>query len=203
MKYKAFYATLLLIIGAQKAMAIEEASYVVLKSEGNYEVREYAPHVLAETLVDGDLENAGSRAFQKLFRYISGNNVSHTKVAMTAPVSQVPASEEIQMTAPVGQQRVQDKWAVSFMMPKSYTLSSLPQPKDPSVVLRQVAAQKMAVVRYSGTWSEKNYSRHKSELESWMQKTGLTRSGPEMWARYNPPFTLWFLRRNEVLIPVN
>jgi len=202
-KFKAFFAALLLVIGAQKAMAIEEAIYVVLKSEGTFEVREYAPHVLAETLVTGDLENAGSKAFQKLFRYISGDNVSRTKVAMTAPASQVPASEKIQMTAPVGQQRVQEQWAVSFMMPKSYTLSSLPQPKDPSVVLRQVSAQKMAVVRYSGTWSEKNYSRHKSELESWMRKTGLTRSGTEIWARYNPPFTPWFLRRNEVLIPVN
>ncbi len=184
-------------------MAIEEASYVVLKSEGKFEVREYAPHVLAETLVEGDLENAGSKAFQKLFRYISGDNVSQTKVAMTAPVSQTPASEKIQMTAPVGQQRVENRWAISFMMPKSYTLSSLPQPKDPNVVLRQVPAQKMAVVRYSGTWSEKNYSRYKLELESWMHKAGLANSGPEMWAKYNPPFTPWFLRRNEILIPIN
>jgi hypothetical protein len=184
MKFKVLFVTLLLLIGAQTSMAIEEASYVVLKSDGKLEVREYAPHVLAETLVEGDLENAGSIAFQKLFRYISGDNVSQAKVAMTAPVSQVPASEKIEMTAPVGQQRVQERWAVSFMMPKSYTLSSLPQPKDPSVVLRQVPAQKIAVVRYSGTWSEKNYSRHKLELESWMRKTGLTASGPEVWARY-------------------
>ena len=184
-------------------MAIEEAGYVVLKSEGEFEVREYAPHILAETLVDGNFESAGSTAFQKLFRYISGENVSLTKVAMTAPVSQVPAGEKIQMTAPVGQQRVKERWAVSFMMPKSYTLSSLPQPKDSSVVLRQVPARKVAVIRYSGTWSVENYSRHKSELEAWMRKTGLTKSGAEMWARYNPPFTPWFLRRNEVLIPID
>lgn len=202
MKSKAFFAALLLLILAQDAMAVEEASYVVLKSDGEFEVREYAPHVLAETLVAGDLESAGGKAFKKLFGYISGDNVSRTKVPMTAPVSQVPASEKIQMTAPVGQQRVQEKWAVSFMMPKFYTLSSLPQPKDPSVVLRQVPAQKMAVVRYSGTWSEKNYSRHKSELESWVQNNGLTASGGEIWARYNAPFTPWFLRRNEILIPV-
>jgi len=192
----------LLIIGTQETMAVEEASYVLLKSDGKFEVREYAPHVLAETLVTGDLESAGGKAFQTLFGYISGDNVSRTKVAMTAPVSQVPASEKIQMTAPVGQQRVEEQWAVSFMMPKSYTLSTLPQPKDPSVVLRQVPAQKIAVVRYSGTWSEKNYSRHKSELEAWVRKNGLTASGSERWARYNAPFTPWFLRRNEVLIPV-
>jgi hypothetical protein len=202
MKSKAFVAALLLLIGTQEAMAVEEASYVVLKSDGKFEVREYAPHVLAETLVAADLENAGGKAFQKLFGYISGENVSRTKVVMTAPVSQVPASEKIQMTAPVGQQRVQEQWAVSFMMPKSYTLSSLPQPKDPSVVLRQVPAQKMAAVRYSGTWSEKNYSQAKSELESWVRKNGLIASGSEIWARYNAPFTPWFMRRNEVLIPV-
>jgi effector-binding domain-containing protein len=202
MKFKAFVAALLLLIGTQEAMAVEEASYVVLKSDGKFEVREYAPHVLAETLVAGDLENAGGKAFQKLFGYISGENVSRKKVAMTAPVSQVPASEKIQMTAPVGKQGVQEQWAVSFMMPKSYTLSSLPQPKDPTVVLRQVPAQKMAAVRYSGTWSEKNYSQHKSELESWVRKNGLTISGSEIWARYNAPFTPWFLRRNEVLILV-
>lgn len=203
MKFKAFFATLLLLIGAPSAVGIEEASYVILRSEGRFEVREYAPHLLAETLVDGNLENAGSKAFQKLFRYISGDNIARTKIAMTAPVSQAPVSEKIQMTAPVGQQRVQNQWAVSFMMPKSYTLSSLPQPKDPSVVLRQVPAQKIAAVRYSGTWSEKNYSRHKSELQSWMRNNSLTASGTDRWARYNAPFTPWFLRRNEILIPVN
>lgn len=203
MKIKAFVATLLLLTGAQAAMAIEEASYAVLRSDGKFEVREYAPHVLAETLVAGELEDAGSKAFKVLFRYISGDNVSRTKVAMTAPVSQQPVGEKIRMTAPVGQQRVQDQWAVSFMMPKSYTLESLPQPSDSRVSLRQVPAQKMAVVRYSGTWSASNYSSQKSELESWMRRNGLTASGSEIWARYNPPFTPWFLRRNEILIPVN
>ena len=133
MKIRAFVATLLLLTGAQVAMAIEEASYAVLRSDGKFEVREYAPHVLAETLVAGELEDAGSKAFKLLFRYISGDNVSRTKVAMTAPVSQQPVGEKIRMTAPVGQQRVQDQWAVSFMMPKSYTLESLPQPSDSRV----------------------------------------------------------------------
>jgi hypothetical protein len=193
----------LMIIGEQKVMAVEEASYQVIQKDKVFEVREYAPHVVAETLVDGEFDKAGSQAFQKLFKYISGNNVSNTKVAMTAPVSQKSAGEKIAMTAPVGQQRVQDKWAVSFMMPKSYTLSTLPQPKDPSVTLRQVPAQQMAVIRYSGLWTEKNYLSHKSELEAWIQKVGLTKTGDAVWARYNAPFTLWFLRRNEILIPVS
>ena len=193
----------LMIIGVQNAMAIEEASYVVIKKQKVFEVREYAPHVLAETIVDGDLKQAGSKAFQRLFRYISGDNVSRTKVAMTAPVSQRAAGEKIQMTAPVSQQRVQDQWAVSFMMPKAYTLDTLPQPQNANVTLRQVPAQKMAVVRYSGTWSEKSYLSHKLALESWMSQNGLTSSGSAIWARYNPPFTPWFLRRNEILIPIH
>ena len=193
----------LMIIGVQNAMAIEEASYVVIKKDKKFEIREYAPHILAETLVDGDLTDAGSKAFQRLFGYISGGNVSNTKLAMTAPVVQQPAGEKIQMTAPVVQQRVQDKWAVSFMMPKAYTLDTLPKPKDANVTLRQVPAQKMAVVRYSGTWSEKNYLKNKLELESWMSKNELTSSGSAIWARYNAPFTLWFLRRNEIMIPIH
>jgi effector-binding domain-containing protein len=195
--------TSLLLIGVQKVMAVEEASYVVIKKDKAFEVREYPPHILAETLVDGEFDKAGSQAFQKLFRYISGDNVSNTKVAMTAPVSQHSVGEKIEMTAPVGQQRSQDKWAVSFMMPKSYTLTTLPQPKDSSVTLRQVPAQRMAVVRYSGTWSEKSYLRHKSELEAWIHKEGLTTTGNPIWARYNPPFMPWFLRRNEIMIPVH
>lgn len=193
----------LLITGAQQTMATEEASYVVIKKDNNFEIREYAPHILAETLVEGNLEQAGNVAFQRLFRYISGDNVSRTKVSMTAPVSQKQAGEKIEMTAPVGQQRVEERWAVSFIMPKSYTLSTLPQPKDPSVTLREVPEQKIAAVRYSGTWSEENYLSHKLELESWIRKTNLTSAGAPIWARYNAPFTPWFLRRNEILIPVN
>jgi SOUL heme-binding protein len=196
-------AAVVLFIGSVNAMAIEEAKYEVVKKENNFEIRDYAPHVLAETFVDGDLEEAGSIAFKRLFRYISGNNTSRVNISMTAPVSQEPASEKIEMTAPVGQQRVQEKWAVSFMMPASYTIETLPEPDDPEVTLRQVPARRMAVVRYSGFWSEKGYLQHKSELELWIQKMGLTVTGDPIWARFNSPFSLWFLRRNEVQIPID
>jgi effector-binding domain-containing protein len=184
-------------------MAIEEAAYKVLQKDNRFEIRDYAPHILAETFVEGDLEEAGNKAFNRLFRYISGENRSREKVAMTAPVSQEPMGEKITMTAPVGQQRVQEKWAVSFMMPASYTLGTLPEPEDPKVTLRQVPARRMAAVRYSGFWSEKNYLRYKSALESWIHDKGLTIVGDPLWARYNPPFTPWFLRRNEILIPID
>ena len=196
-------ATAVIIFGAMDAMAIEEAAYKVLKKDNRFEIRDYAPHILAETVVEGDFEEAGNKAFRRLFRYISGDNRSREKVAMTAPVSQKPMGQKIQMTAPVGQRNVQDRWAVSFMMPASYTLETLPTPEDPKVTLRQVPARRMAAVRYSGFWSEKNYLRYKLELESWIHEKGLTIVGDPLWARYNAPFTPWFLRRNEILIPVD
>ena len=196
-------AVAIIIIGAMDAMAIEEAKYEVVKKDNKFEIRDYAPHILAETVVEGDVKDAGNKAFKRLFRYISGDNRSRDKVAMTAPVSQQPMREKIKMTAPVGQRRVQEKWAVSFMMPASYTLETLPEPEDPNITLRQVPARRMAAVRYSGFWSEKRYLKYKSELESWIHERGLNIVGEPIWARYNPPFTPWFLRRNEILIPVD
>jgi len=184
-------------------MAIEEAKYEVIQIDNKFEIRDYETHILAETLVEGNLEDAGSKGFKRLFRYISGDNRSGDKVAMTAPVSQPPTGERIRMTAPVGQQRLEERWAVSFMMPGSYTLKTLPEPEDPKITLRQVPARRMAAVRYSGFWSEKSYLRNKVELESWIDRIGLTIVGDPIWARYNPPFMPWFLRRNEVLIPVD
>lgn len=184
-------------------MAVEEAAYTVVKKENRFEIRDYAPHILAETIVQEDFEEAGSEAFSRLFRYISGNNRPRVKLAMTAPVSQESMGEKIRMTTPVGQQRVQKGWVVSFMMPASYTLETLPEPDDPKVTLRQIPARRMASVRYSGFWSEKNYLRYKVELESWIEEMGLGIVGDPIWARYNHPLTLWFFRRNEILIPVD
>lgn len=196
---------LILIIifsGAHSAMAIEEAPYEVVKVEGDFEVRNYAPHLLAETFVEGDFEDAGSSAFKRLFRYISGDNRSQTKIAMTAPVSQ-QSGEKIDMTAPVGQQKSGDQWVVSFMMPASYNMGNLPVPDNPLVTLRQVPARRMATIRYSGFWSEKNYQKNKLKLDLWIQKEGLMVSGEPIWARYNAPFVPWFMRRNEILVPVS
>lgn len=193
---------LLLLTGVTTAMATEEAPYTVMRTDDIFELREYPPLVLAEITVEGDLEDAGNKAFRPLFRYISGANRSRGKIAMTAPVSQEQQGEKIAMTAPVSQQGEQGKWAVSFMMPASYTLENLPAPDDQSIKLRQVPARRVAAVRYSGFWSEKNYLRYKQELERWITDNSLKAIGEPVWARYNPPFTLWFLRRNEILIPI-
>ncbi len=183
-------------------MTTDEVKYNVVIKAKDIELRDYPAHVVAETVVDGTLEDAGNKAFRKLFGYISGKNRSRSKIAMTAPVSQEPASEKVAMTAPVGQQRVAGGWVVSFTMPMSYALNALPVPEDPDVTLRQVPARRMASVRYSGTWSESRYLRYRKELEVWIEKNAFRILGEAVWARYNPPFTLWFLRRNEILIPV-
>jgi hypothetical protein len=88
------------------------------------------------------------------------------------------------------------------MMPATYTLETLPLPTDPSITLRQVPARRMASVTYSGFWSEKSYLKNKADLEAWIEANGYSISGPPLWARYNPPFMPWFMRRNEILIPV-
>jgi hypothetical protein len=202
-KMKGFgWIILVVILGIGKAMAIEEAEYTVVFNQESFEVRQYESHILAETIVDGDFEDAGSKAFSQLFNYISGNNNSQRKVEMTTPVNQEPVSEKIDMTAPVGQQRKDGSWVVSFMMPSSYSLETLPLPEDSNVTLRQVPARYMAAIRYSGFWSEEAYSDNLDKLNAWMEKQNLIVVGSPIWARYNAPFVPWFLRRNEILIPV-
>ncbi len=190
-----------LLLGST-ALAIEEAAFTVEIADGDFQVRRYAPQVAAEIVVDGPPEDAGNRAFRPLFRYISGANRTRNKLAMTAPVGQQAAGRTIAMTAPVGQQAASNRWAVSFMMPATSSLETLPEPTDPRVRLRAVPARRMAAVRYSGTWSRARYERQLARLQHWMATRGLVAAGEPVWARYNPPFTPWFLRRNEVLVPL-
>lgn len=189
-------------LAAQQAMAIEEAEYSVIRGKGDIEIREYAPSIVAETIVFDDFEDAGNAAFRKLFDYISGNNVAREEIAMTAPVSQEKKPEKISMTAPVAQRTADGGWAVSFMMPAAYTMETIPEPKDPDVVLRYVPSYRAAAIRYSGFWSEKRFQQHLEELRTWMAQNGLEAAGEPVWARYNAPFTPWFMRRNEILIPL-
>ena len=122
---------------------------------------------------------------------------------MTAPVSQEKDYEQISMTAPVNQQSVAGKWRITFMMPSGYTLETLPEPIDGRVTLKKVEGKLVAALKYSGTWSEKRFERKKERLESLIQERGLMSTGEPIFARYNPPFMPWFLRRNEVLITVS
>jgi hypothetical protein len=187
---------------SEKNVSLEKAKYTVLEKSGSIEIRQYQPYIVAETLVDADFNTAGNIAFRKLFNYISGNNRTKESIVMTAPVAQRPTSEKIAMTAPVTQQKSAGKFAISFVMPSKYTMETLPQPLDPNVILKQLPAYKVAAIRYSGTWSKKRYDTYKTQLEKFMQDKNLKTTGEAIWARYDPPFQLFFLRRNEVLIPI-
>jgi hypothetical protein len=185
-----------------EGMALEEAKYTVIMKEESFELRQYEPHIVAETMVEGDYDKAGNEGFRRLFKYISGENQKKQSIAMTAPVSQGAGPEKIAMTAPVSQEQTGGQWRIAFVMPSEYTLDTLPQPADPEVSLRQVPSRRMAAIAYSGSWSRERYEKHRASLEAFVQKKKLQPLGEPVLARYNSPFTLWFLRRNEVLIPV-
>ena len=186
-------------------MAIEEPRFEVLAQDGAFELRDYAPYLVAETRVEADFESAGNLAFQRLFRYISGDNTAQQKIAMTAPVTQSRSDsrgEKIQMTAPVAQQADGTGYRVAFIVPAKYTIDTVPKPSDPTVQIRAVPARLVAVWRYSGRWTAANYQEHEAELRREIGARDLKVTGDPILARYNPPFMPSFLRRNEVLIPV-
>ena len=195
------FAAIVAVLVTPAAMAIEEPRFKVLEKDGSFELREYSTHIVAETRVEAGFEDAGSLAFQRLFRYISGNNVAQQKIAMTAPVTQ-SSSEKIKMTAPVSQVADGNAYLVAFSLPSTYTLATVPKPLDPTVRIRQVPAQLIACWRYSGRWTESNYREHEVLLRERIKSRELVTRGEPVLARYNPPFTPWFMRRNEVWIPV-
>jgi len=195
-------STLPLVLSSCITVGIEKAEYKVIEKEGRFELRQYQPQIVAETIVESSFDEASNIAFRRLFNYISGENRKKESIAMTAPVNQKRGSEKIAMTAPVNQQKFEDKYIVSFLMPSKYTMETLPEPLDSNVRLRQIPTQMIASIRYSGSWSRKAYEAKKSLLEEFIRKKGLRIIGEDIFARYDPPFQIWFLRRNEVLFPV-
>ncbi len=183
-------------------MAIEESSYSVVEQVDNFELRRYQPNIVAETLVEGDFSEVGNEGFRRLAGYIFGKNRKQQSIDMTAPVSQEPDSEKIAMTAPVSQEAEGGKWRITFTMPAEYTMETLPLPLDDRVILKQEPGRLMAAIQYSGTWSRDRYQEREASLKSFIDEHGLKAVGEPVFARYNAPYTLWFLRRNEVLIPV-
>jgi hypothetical protein len=203
--HAARFAALFAVLASATAMAIEEPRFEVLEQQGSFELREYPAYVVAETRVEAGFASAGNIAFQRLFKYISGNNVAQREIAMTAPVTQSrneSRGEKIAMTAPVSQVADGDAYRVAFTLPATYTLKTAPKPLDPTVQIREVPAQVMASWRYTGRWTESNYRDNEKLLLEQIGKRGLVARGEPVLARYDPPFAPWFMRRNEVLIPV-
>lgn len=193
----------LLSTSATETMAIDEPAYQVIAREDEYEIRHYPPMVVVEIEVEGSFEKAGNEAFRPLFDFIAGANVGTSQIEMTAPVTQ-RQSEKIEMTAPVTQLATgSEKYVVQFVMPEEYSLETVPRPTNEEIRLREEPARTVAVHRYSGTWSETRYRKHLDQLRAALARDHVEVSGDPIWARFNSPFRLWFLRRNEIWLPIS
>ena len=181
-------------------MAIEEPAYKVVSTAGDYEVRHYAPMMVAQVLVDGDMDAASSKGFRLIADYIFGNNqsaqtASSAKIAMTAPVTAEPQTAELDM-------QTANKWLIHFVMPSQYTLENIPKPKNDAVSLRQIPEKHFVVFKYSGFNTTAKIQHLTEETISWAKGKGMQIVGAPRLSRYDPPWTLPMFRRNEIMIEV-
>jgi effector-binding domain-containing protein len=200
------------ILIASTAMATEEPKYVLIEKSEPFELRAYIPRIVAEVKVDGDLDAASNQGFRLIAAYIFGKNQVAEKIAMTAPVgiesSDQNKSTKIAMTAPVGIESIKssenagNQWTVSFVMPSEYTLATLPKPLNPDIRIRELPAEKRAVITFSGFYDEDKVRDKTQALREWMKSNNMKSVGEPQFARYNPPWTLPFMRRNEIMIQV-
>ena len=181
---------------------VEKPDYKVIKSEQNIEIRQYDPMIIAEVEVKGKREDAISKGFRLLADYIFGNNTLGKDISMTAPVQQ-KENLKIAMTAPVQQKLTGKSWQISFVMPSKHSMDSLPTPNNNRVRLKKILTRKFGVIRFSGTNSNENLTEHKNRLMNYVEANEIKIIGSPKYAFYNAPWTLPFLRRNEVMIEIN
>ena len=180
----------------------DESNYQVLNDYGHIQIRWYPALTVAETEVSADYKNSSSQGFQRLAGYIFGNNKKQQKITMTAPVLQKQQTETMAMTAPVIQLKSGSVWLMAFVLPSGYTVSTAPVPLDSAVLIKEIPDKKVAVIRYSGSLSEQSIEEKAEELKNWLSKQGYQAIFPSRSAAYDPPWTLPFLRRNEVHIDI-
>lgn len=196
-----------LLVFSNTAMATEEPKFTLLEKDQSFELRMYEPKILAEVVVSGNMREASSKGFKLIADFIFGNNIAISgkseKISMTVPVMIEPHAEKISMTAPVGVEETSVGWKVNFVMPSQYTLETLPKPNNSLVRIKSIPAKKFAVIHFSGLVDEEKMAKKVIDLEQWISGKQLKRLGNAELARYNPPWTLPFLRRNEVLIEVD
>jgi DNA gyrase inhibitor GyrI len=183
------------------ARNVETPEYAVFLKDGDIEIRDYPPLVVAEVRRKGDRGEAANKAFRPLADYIFAKDRAGDTISMTAPVTQQPA-EKIAMTAPVTQTPDSGEWVVRFIMPSEYSLEELPKPASEDVTLTRVPAERRAAIRFSGSWDDDLFARKTKELRAWLDKRGIEPLGPPTFAYYNDPFTPGFLRRNEVMFDI-
>ena len=198
----------LLIILKGTLMAIEEPKYTIIEKHDTFEIRKYAPYLVAQTEVTGTFDEMGGKAFRILVKYISGENQQRSKIKMTAPVIQQSSEgsgQKIKMTAPVIQEvdTNSPKQAIfSFVMPQKFTLDTLPIPLDKRITLKEIPSKTVAVRLYTGSWGEEKYKENEAILLKALDDAGIKTVGKPSFARYNSPFALWFMRRNEIMIEI-
>lgn len=181
---------------------VEEAAHKTLVRDGAFSVRQYSDAVIAETFVETGYGESGSTGFRRLAGYIFGKNKQKQKIAMTAPVVQERASEKIAMTAPVLQEKSARGWRMAFVLPSKLTIDTAPEPSDPNVTVRKAKGKKVAVVRYSGRLRETRIEANAAKLKGWIEANGYKAISDPVSAGYDPPWTLPFLRRNEVQVEI-
>ena len=168
---------------------VETPNYEVVKSQGDIEIRQYDPIIIAEAQMKGEREDAIGDGFRLLADYIFGNNMAQQDIAMTAPVQQ-QESTKIAMTAPVQQQSTGDDWQISFVMPSEYTMDTLPKPFNGRVTLKETPAKTFAVITFSGTNSDENMKEHQKQLMEYVSSNDLSVIGTPKYAFDNPPWTV-------------
>ena len=207
------FGHLALLLMSSLAMAVEEPRYEVISAQGDFELRRYPALLVAQTVVEGDMDQASRKGFQLLADFIFGNNqasegAASAKIAMTAPVTIEPQSAKIAMTAPVTLQAQAGlsetgPWRVHFVMPSKYTLASIPKPRNPAVQLRELPPQWFVAHKFSGFTTESRVEAKTQEAVQWARQQSLAALSPPQLARYDPPWTLPMFRRNEILIEVS
>ena len=203
-------ALLVGLLGMESAMAIEEPKYEVRTSQAPFELRHYAPTLIAQTIVEGDMDAASNKGFRLIADFIFGNNLAAdseqaAKIAMTAPVTVEPQSSKIAMTAPVTiepQLGSAQQWRVHFVMPSQYTLATIPKPKNSAVTLHELPSKYFVVHRYSGFNTVARVQEKTDEALAWAKQQSLKVVGTPQLSRYDPPWTLPMFRRNEIMVEV-
>ena len=187
--------TIIALLFATPAWAeYERPSYNVVLKEDGLEIRDYAPTVVIETQVLASRRDAASEAFRSLFNYISGDNTARLEIPMTSPVAQTQAVK--------GPGNVSGKWAIRFFLPKNLSDENIPQPLQKDVNIVTLAAQRFASVSFKGTQNDKKVARYTAQLREFIAQKGYGVSGEPVYAFYDPPFVPWFLRDNEILLPI-
>ena len=204
-----FLVFLISILIASTVMATEEPKFSIIEKSEPFELRAYAPQLIAEVKVEGDLDTASSQGFRLIAAFIFGQNQVSEKISMTAPVAIETAQRtKIAMTVPVGIEASKEsatgvnQWLFSFVMPSEYTMATLPKPLNPLVTIRELPAQKRAAIIFSGFNNEAKVLEKTKALEEWIKSKQLQAIGNPQFARYNPPWSIPFMRRNEILITV-